>query len=462
MTLVSLALLSLTLGYAVFQRAGVALADWNLCLVATGAAGVVHFLVPHRSRIPIPDRIAVISASVFLGVAALQLLPLPVTVVRVLSPARVELLQATQPVMANLPKFVTLSVVPYQTLEYLLTLGGYAVVLLLVRELTLRSSSQSWRTVWPLLIIGGLEAALGLYQASTGPTEHATGTYANRDHFAGLLEMILPFAAAYSLALFQREPRQFTSRFVQIVAGCAILAIAIALLAAIIQSVCRMAFLASLAGLFAGGTLALSSKRLDSKRPLRWRGKLLPFAGLGLAVFFAFVLLPHDALMGRFTELASTENVSADARGQIWRDTVGLIKAFPIFGCGLGGFQSCFLRFKTVAPMNTVDYAHNDYLQVLAEVGVIGFVAGLLFVGRLLYRTLRAVRAAHSVDERYLAIACVSSMTAMLLHSLVDFNMYVPANGMVFAWVAGIASIHAQHRLRRSTPTSPRVGPVLH
>ena len=448
MNLVTLTLLSLALGYAVFERAGVAPSDWNLCLAATGVVAVIHFLLPHRSRLPSPDRIAVTCASIFLAIAALQLLPMPIAVVRLLSPTRVDLLQATQPVMGDLPRFVALSAVPYETLQYLLTLGGYGLVILLVRELTLRSNSQSWRTVWPLLIIGGLEAALGLYQASTGFNEHATGTYANRDHYAGLLEMILPFAAAYSLALFQRETRQFTSRFVQLVAACGVLVIAITLLAAIIQSVCRMAFLASLAGLFVGGTLALSSKRLgdDSKRPLRWRRKLLPLAGLGLAVFFAFLLLPHDALMGRLTELASTDKVSADARGQIWRDTTGLIKAFPVFGCGLGGFQSCFLRFKTVAPMNTVDYAHNDYLQVLAEMGVIGFVSGLLFVGRLLQQTLRGVLGAHSVDERYLAIGCLASMTAMLLHSLVDFNMYVPANGMVFAWVAGIASIHAKQR----------------
>ncbi len=110
------------------------------------------------------------------------------------------------------------------------------------------------------------------------------------------------------------------------------------------------------------------------------------------------------------------------------------------------------MRFKTVAPMKTVDYAHNDYLQVQAEMGVIGFLAGLLLVGRLLQQTVRGARNARSVDERYLALACVASMTAMLLHSLVDFNMYVPANGMVFAWIAGIASIHA----RQPSPASPK------
>jgi hypothetical protein len=73
---------------------------------------------------------------------------------------------------------------------------------------------------------------------------------------------------------------------------------------------------------------------------------------------------------------------------------------------------------------------------------VIGFLAGLVFVGGLLRQAVRGVRSARSVDERYLAIACTTSMTVMLLHSMVDFNMYVPANGMVFAWVAGIASTH--------------------
>jgi anthranilate synthase/aminodeoxychorismate synthase-like glutamine amidotransferase len=59
MNLVTLTLLSLALGYAVFQRAGVAPSDWNLCLAAIGVVGVVHFLVPRRLRLPTPDRIVV-------------------------------------------------------------------------------------------------------------------------------------------------------------------------------------------------------------------------------------------------------------------------------------------------------------------------------------------------------------------------------------------------------------------
>jgi O-antigen ligase len=98
--------------------------------------------------------------------------------------------------------------------------------------------------------------------------------------------------------------------------------------------------------------------------------------------------------------------------------------------------------------MHTVDYAHNDYLQVLVEFGIVGFLAGLVFLLRLLWKAIRAATYSYSVDGRYLAIACVGSIT-ILLHSLVDFNMYVPANSMLFAWVAGLAAVHLR-KSRRS------------
>jgi O-antigen ligase len=109
-----------------------------------------------------------------------------------------------------------------------------------------------------------------------------------------------------------------------------------------------------------------------------------------------------------------------------------------------------------VAPMSTVDYAHDDYLQVLAEAGVIGFVAGLIFVLRILQRTARAAIYARAIEQRYLAIACVASMTAILLHSVVDFNMYVPANGLLFAWILGVAAVFLRRRSRAASEGSER------
>lgn len=169
----------------------------------------------------------------------------------------------------------------------------------------------------------------------------------------------------------------------------------------------------------------------------------VPTVAITGLVILGLFFLPTNPLLARFADMNHTSDISPDTRVQIWRDAMGLVKDYPLFGCGMGGFESCFLKYKTVAPMFTVDYAHNDYLQVLAELGVLGFAAGLLFVGRVFQRSVRGIFHSSSIDGRHLAIACVASMTAMLLHSFVDFNMYVPAGGMLFAWIAGMAAVYA-------------------
>ena len=83
--------------------------------------------------------------------------------------------------------------------------------------------------------------------------------------------------------------------------------------------------------------------------------------------------------------------------------------------------------------MNTVDYAYNDYLQVLAETGV----AGLAFAAAL--AALALVRALRCAPASYLALASAGALAAIAVHSLADFNLYIPANARVAAGVAGIA-----------------------
>jgi O-antigen ligase len=90
--------------------------------------------------------------------------------------------------------------------------------------------------------------------------------------------------------------------------------------------------------------------------------------------------------------------------------------------------------------MYTIDFAHNDYLQYLAELGALGFLVGLVLVLRLFTKTLRAAIDGPSTDRRYVSLACTGSFVAILLHSLVDFNLYIPANAMLLAWIAGLAA----------------------
>jgi O-antigen ligase len=213
-------------------------------------------------------------------------------------------------------------------------------------------------------------------------------------------------------------------------------------LVAVIFSLSRMGFFCSLGALFVCAVLTLSVRAWrirPAERPPLLR-RLLPIGLVAVVTLVGIVLLPTDPLISRFSDLASGDELTADTRAQLWRDTAPLIRDYAATGCGLGTYESCFLKYKTVAPMNTADFAHNDYLQVLAEMGVLGFAAGLVFIFRILAGSGRSVVYAQTVDGRYRAIACVASFTAILLHSLVDFNMYIQANAMLFAWIAGIAA----------------------
>jgi O-antigen ligase len=447
-------LLGVTLAWACIERAGVVPQDWNPCVLAIAIVAAIYFLFPHRRRIPRFDPLLAACVWLVLGLAAFQLAPLPLSVVRFLSPARAELVRAAAPVAGGLPHFITLTAAPYASAEALLTLASYVAVFLLVREMTLRMDRFPWVPVWPIIVVATLEAALGFIQTYAQVSDQATGTYNSRDHYAGLLEMVLPFSAMYAVAILRRNLRPKGMPVRAALEACGMMISAGLLLIAVVFAISRMGFFCSLAALILAGLLALSVRgwRDDDRVKPLWR-RAMPAAMVAAVALAGVVILPSAALVSRFSDLAHTDDITADTRAQLWRDTVPLIEDYAWFGCGFGAYESCFYKYKTVAPMSTADFAHNDYLQVMAELGVVAFAAGLVFVLRILIGAGRNVLYAHSIDERFRSIACVAAMTAMLLHSLVDFNMYVPANAMVFAWIAGVASVSL---VRRGSAESAR------
>ena len=224
--------------------------------------------------------------------------------------------------------------------------------------------------------------------------------------------------------------------------SCALIAVSTVMLVAIVHSQSRMGFVAVLAGLLIAGTLWFGTERFGPERVgltgfgLRTRVPLV--ALVALLVFLGFIFLPTDALIHRFADLATSEEVSADTRAQIWRETLGLVEAYPLLGVGLGGYESGFIEYKRVAPLYLVDFAHNDYLQLLAEFGVVGFTLLLLLAGRTLTQAFWVGSVSREIDGRCLGIAAAGSLGAIALHSFVDFNLYIPAHTMMVAWIGGV------------------------
>jgi len=427
------------LAYTTFEWGGVVRTGRYEYLLVLGLVAVAWSLARRKDQAPLPDRALRWTAALLPAYALLQVVPLPVAVLRVLSPARAQMVDALGPIGAKVG-FASLSVVPAGTFQYFLLVSGYLVVFLLARGLMSSFGDRPWVVTWPLIAIAALEAGLGLWQYFGGTGEQARwGTYANHNHYAGFLEMALPFAVMYPLAVLRRASSRLQSPLAPTRAACGVWALAGLMFAGVVYSFSRMGFIATLSSLLVMGILALGIRQLSWVTVSRRRKWVTTgfFAGL---VLVSFVFLPPDRLVQRFAELVSSDELTAGARTHLWAETIPLIRAYPLFGCGLGGYETAFSKFKVSGVLETDDFAHNDYLQLLAELGLVGFliVAGLaFFVVRMAVRG--AVRSSDP-EARYFAVACTGALAAILLHSLADFNLYIPANAMLLAWIAGMTA----------------------
>jgi len=165
--------------------------------------------------------------------------------------------------------------------------------------------------------------------------------------------------------------------------------------------------------------------------------------GWGIAVILAFAFLAPPQLVLRFAE------ISPEGRLDVAKDTLGLIAAYPIFGTGLGGYESAFEKFKTTGFVLAQDYAHNDYLQFFAELGLIGFLIGSAFLALILVKSVRVGLRNPDPDTRWMGLACTGALVAILIHSFADFNLYVPVNATLLAWICGLAAGLVEAPVRR-------------
>jgi O-antigen ligase len=188
-----------------------------------------------------------------------------------------------------------------------------------------------------------------------------------------------------------------------------------------------MGFLAALISTVAVIIIAMSHGRTRGTAALI-------VGGVTFVALFAFIFVPSARLVMRFGEMQK----NAESRTPL-RESLHLAAAYPLFGCGLGAYESAFLKYKRSEPGLNQDYAHNDYLQYLTELGILGFLTVTIPIAIILGRIARACRNPKP-DLRLLSLACAGSLLAIALHSFVDFNLYVPANMLTLAWILGVAA----------------------
>jgi len=424
-------------------------AYWPMAVAATWL-GTWAIAVTHAWRDPRARTIAFAWMAVAVAIA-IQLVPLPHDVFAMLSPGGEDLLRQTRLGHATSPPpWQTLSIVPEATLTSLLLWLAFGVLLVgLMRAVSFVALD---RLVAQLMTLGLAIALFGIAQQAIGapndprvygfwkPRGIGTpfGPFINRNHFAGWMLMLLPVVAGHAIAVMResRTPSQPSagawlrwlltpdaSRFAFVSASMLVMGVALVLTGS-------RSGIASL--IFAMSVLAV----LVARQVRGQTRRALAVVYVLLLVVGVFGWTGLEATVDRFERAPSEigERVTA------WRDTLRIFGDFPVFGTGFGGYGTAMLVYQTADRTSIYVQAHNEYLQILAEGGVLGAAAVLATIVVI----VGAVRRRLGQDEewtstRWIRAGAVAGLLGIAAQSVLDFSLQMPGNAILFVVVLAIA-----------------------
>jgi O-Antigen ligase len=391
-------------------------------------------------------------ATAFVAVHALQLVPLPMPLLRLLSPnaARAWSEAARIAQLAGVPagSWHPLSVDPSATLLQLFRVAAYAASFTAAMFL-LRAKPRRMSLAVVLAAMAIFEAGYAIREAvlqryaiwgwkNTLIHGRATGTFVNPNHFAHYAAIILPLAlflcayawhtaAAHGAPFGRRLVQMVERRFVPFAFGAVA---ALACVAAILVAQSRGATLAALGGLAAVGAM-VGRRRAVARVALIAVCAATIFGGM-------FLLLRGTTYSEHFGDSGAG---SLEGRRAAVVAALRVWQLFPLAGSGAGTYENVAQRFGEEG-LRRLNHAHNDYLETLATTGLLGFlgaviplVAGAVALARAAFNNNGA-----SWRRRAFYTAALTSLAIAMIHALIDFNFYIPANPATLAAIAGAAA----------------------
>lgn len=294
-----------------------------------------------------------------------------------------------------------------------------------------------------VVIFGFLLAIYGLMQHFINPRTifwvrepkqaEPFGPYVNRHHFAGYMELVLAMPLGLMFAGAVARERMLLYAF-----ASAMMAISLVMTnsrGGLISMVCEILFLAAVSSL----ARRHEGEELSGAERLRAAAVRI---GLGFAmVLTVFVGVLYFGGEGALSRMLGTVN-SADpttGRAHFWSGALQIIRDHPWLGTGLGSFGAAYTRYDTGNGTYRLEQAHNDYLQIFSDAGVVGGLLGLVFVV-LLFRT--ALKRMQSLDRfrRGVVLGALAGCAGVLVHSFFDFTLHTTANALMFLVLAALAT----------------------
>jgi O-antigen ligase len=318
-------------------------------------------------------------------------------------------------------------------MELLLLLSDLILLFLAVQAFR---TLQDWRGfVWFGMVFGFSVSIFGILQHLTFNGKlywfremHyggiPFGPYVNRNHFAGFVELILPLALVpLVLGRVRRERWPVVGLFAVVPIGALFLSVS---RGGIVSFAVELAVLA----------LVMIQQRT--------MGKQL-FAGVAVLLLALLMVswLGVGQVLQRFSSFQSLE-ATAGKRASMRRDTWQIFLHHPVTGTGLGTLQIVYPPYESLYDGKIVNHTHNDYLEALAEMGILGGLCCAWFLGVLFSESLRRLRQLNNSFAGALQLSGLVACTGFLVHSLVDFNLHIPSNALLFLLMAHLATSRIQ------------------
>lgn len=259
------------------------------------------------------------------------------------------------------------------------------------------------------------------------------GPYVNRNHFAGLMELLIPLALVpLVLGKVRRERLALVGLF------------AVMPIAALFLSASR------------GGIVSFCVQfALLVYLLLRRRGlakNLLAVFAVLLAALMIVTWLGVGRILQRFSSMQTLE-VTEGKRAAMRRGAWHIFLDHPVAGTGLGTLQIVYPPYETLYDAKIVNHAHNDYLEALAETGALGGLCCAWFLGILLLKSFSLFRQRDFSFPGTLQLSGMVACAGFLVHALVDFNFHIPSNLFLFFLMAHLATTEIQQSPSSIPPT---------
>lgn len=324
----------------------------------------------------------------------------------------------------------TISVDPFSTLMATVNIFVFSTFLALAL-ISLNSAKRIGRVSVFVIVFGSLYAFYAILQSVLSPgviygiydASFATpfGSFVNRHNFAAIIEMTI----AMPLAMVFIGSVSRDKRFIY---GIAILIMAVALL----LSGSRGGLVAFAAQLV---VLVFATRNSSSKKDVLLRAGLV-LVLLGVAVA-GTTMIGGESSMTRVSETGQAKDVTSN-RSAIWTASVQVISEYLPLGAGLGAFGVAYTKYDASGGYFRVDQAHNDYLQIITDAGLIGATIAVAFL-ILFFIIARRVMYTRNTVRRGIGVGAVVGCSGILVHSMFDFVLHIPAVTFMFLLLVALA-----------------------